>query len=51
LTALPLIEALVIMQPDVIEGKLHHLDLPTAPPSSSRAAPAQVDLPWDDVCM
>jgi hypothetical protein len=38
----------VITQPDVIEGILHHLDLPTAPPSSSRAPPAQVDLPWDD---
>jgi hypothetical protein len=41
----------VITQPDVIEGILHHLDLPTAPPSSSRAPPAQVDLPWDDGCM
>jgi hypothetical protein len=27
----------VITQPDVIEGILHHLDLHTAPPSSSRA--------------
>jgi hypothetical protein len=41
----------VITQPDVIEGILHHLDLPTAPPSCSRAPPAQVDLPWDDGCM
>jgi hypothetical protein len=41
----------VITQPEVIEGILHHLDLPTAPPSSSRAPPAQVDLPWDDGCM
>jgi hypothetical protein len=41
----------VITQPDVIEGILHHLDLPTAPSSSSRAPPAQVDLPWDDGCM
>jgi hypothetical protein len=41
----------VITQPDVIEGILHHLDLPSAPPSSSRAPPAQVDLPWDDGCM
>jgi hypothetical protein len=37
----------VITQPDVIERILHHLE----PPSSSRAPPAQVDLPWDDVCM
>jgi hypothetical protein len=36
----------VITQPDVIEGILHHLDLATAPASSSRAPPAQVDLPW-----
>jgi hypothetical protein len=35
----------VITQPDVIERILHHLDLPTEPPSSSRAPPAQVDLP------
>jgi len=41
----------VITQPDVLEGILHHLDLPTAPPSPSRAPPAQVDLPWDDGCM
>jgi hypothetical protein len=41
----------VATQPDVIKGILHHLDRPTAPPSSSRAPPAQVDLPWDDVCM
>jgi hypothetical protein len=34
---------------DVIERILHHLDLPTEPPSSSRAPPAQVDLPWDDL--
>ncbi len=34
----------VITQPDVIEGIRRHLDLPTAPPSSSRAPPAQVDL-------
>jgi len=40
-----------ITQPDVIERILHHLDLPTAPPSCSRAPPAQVDLPWDDGCM
>jgi hypothetical protein len=40
-----------ITQPNVIERILHHLDLPTAPPSSSRAPPAQVDLPWDDGCM
>jgi len=40
-----------ITQPDVIERMLHHLDLPTEPPSSSRAPPAQVDLPWDDICM
>jgi hypothetical protein len=31
----------VITQPDVIEGILQHLDLPTEPPSSSRAPPAQ----------
>jgi hypothetical protein len=36
----------VITQPNVIER-----NLPTEPPSSSRAPPAQVDLPWDDVCM
>jgi hypothetical protein len=35
----------VITQPDVIQGILHDLDLPTRPPSSSRAPPAQVDLP------
>jgi hypothetical protein len=40
-----------IMQPDVIERILHHLDLPTAPPSCSRAPPAQVDLSWDGSCM
>jgi hypothetical protein len=41
----------IITQPDVIERILHHLDLPTGPPSSSRAPPAQIDLPWDDVSM
>jgi hypothetical protein len=41
----------VITQPDVIERILHPLDLPTKPPSSSRAPPVQVDLPWDDGCM
>jgi hypothetical protein len=35
----------IITQPGVIEGILHHLDLPTEPSSSSRAPPAQVDLP------
>lgn len=41
----------VITQPDVNERILHHLDLPTEPPLSSRAPPAQVALPWDDVSM
>jgi hypothetical protein len=41
----------VITQPDVIERILHHLDLLIEPPSSSRAPPAQLDLPWDDGCM
>jgi hypothetical protein len=41
----------VVTQPDVVELILHHLDLPTAPPSSSRARQAQVDLPWDNGCM
>ena len=35
----------VITQPDVIERILHHLDLPTEPPSSSRAPPARLTCP------